>query len=87
MSFDVGYLYPLHRNRQTLESCGSRHSRNGVGIFSRTLSELHGVYGKIGRWAGGGGCFLFWRHFTWLPFEFVGVVMTVQSIINDVIVS
>ena len=40
MCFGVGYLYPLHRNRPTLESCGSRHGRNGVVIFSRTLPEL-----------------------------------------------
>jgi hypothetical protein len=49
MRFGVGYLYPVHRNRPTLESCGSRHGRNGVGIFSRTLPEL-AEYGKIGRW-------------------------------------
>jgi hypothetical protein len=40
MWFWVGYLYPLDRNHPTLESCGSRHGRNGVGIFSRTLPEL-----------------------------------------------
>jgi hypothetical protein len=39
MRFGVGYLYSLHRNCSTLESCGSRHGRNGVGNFSRTLPE------------------------------------------------